>query len=284
MEQPFELSPLTHAVGAEVRGLDLAREMGSNTAQALLKALGEHGVLVFRDQELTPEQHLAFSRALAPINVNRFFTPVEGHPEIAEVRKEPEQKTNVGSMWHTDHSYDAEPALGSALYAREVPPLGGDTLFAGMYAAFESLSDGLKETLMGLNAVHGSAHVFGARALAAAGEERGSRFRNADQATQEAVHPVVIAHPISGRRALYINPQFTLRFEGWTEEESAPLLAYLGSVGTRPEHVLRLSWRPGTLALWDNRATWHQAVNDYHGARRLMHRVTLEGCALEAAA
>lgn len=284
MDQPFELVPMSHAVGAEVRGLDLGRALGDNARQALLRALGEHGVLVFRDQDLTPEQHLAFSRSLAPINVNRFFTPVAGYPEIAEVRKEPEQKTNVGSLWHTDHSYDQIPALGSALYAREVPPLGGDTLFAGMYAAFEALSPGLQQTLLGLEAIHGSAHVFGARALAAAGEERGSRFHNADQATQEAVHPVVIAHPISGRRALYVNPQFTLRFKGWTDEESAPLLRYLGEVGTRAEHVLRLQWRPGTLALWDNRATWHQAVNDYHGQRRLMHRVTMEGCALQAAA
>ena len=284
MSQPFDLVPMSPALGAEVRGLDLGQGLGSNTAEALLAALGRHGVLVFRDQELSPEQHLAFARALGPININRFFTPVEGHPEIAEVRKEPEQRTNVGGLWHTDHSYDAEPALGSALYAREVPPLGGDTLFASMYAAWDSLSEGLRETLSKLEAVHGSAHVFGAAALAAAGEERGTRFRNAEKANQESVHPVAIAHPISGRTALYVNPQFTLRFRGWTAEESAPLLRYLGEVGTRPEHVLRLSWRPGTLALWDNRATWHQAVNDYHGARRLMHRITLEGCALQAAA
>jgi taurine dioxygenase len=284
MSEAFELVRIGSAVGAEVRGIDLSAGIGGNTAEALLAALGQHGVLVFRDQALSPEQHLAFARALAPININRFFTPVEGYPEIAEVRKEPEQKTNVGSSWHTDHSYDQVPALGSALYARQVPPLGGDTLFASMYAAWEALSDGLRATLSGLEAVHGSAHVFGARAIAEAGEDRGSRFRNAAQANQESVHPVAIAHPISGRTALYVNPQFTLRFKGWTDAESAPLLRYLGEVGTRPEHVLRLSWRPGTLALWDNRATWHQAINDYHGHRRLMHRITLEGCPLEAAA
>jgi len=238
----------------------------------------------YLDKLTATDQHLAFARALGPINVNRFFTPVPGHPEIAEVRKEPGQRTNVGSHWHTDHSYDPVPALGSALYAREVPPVGGDTLFASMFAAFAALSDGLRDTLLGLEAVHGSAHVFGAAAMKAAGEDRAGRFHNADGATQVAIHPVVIRHPLSGRPALYVNPQFTLRFHGWTEAESASLLRHLAEVATRPEQVLRLAWREGTLALWDNRCIWHQAVNDYHGTRRLMHRVTIEGGQLVAAA
>jgi taurine dioxygenase len=281
MRAPFHLKPLGTALGAEVEGLDLAEPMGGNTAQALLQALGDHGILVLRNQDLSPDQHRAAAQALGRININRFFPAVDGHPDIAEVRKEPDQKTNVGSSWHTDHSYDAEPALGSLLYAREVPEVGGDTLFAGMYAAYEALSDGLKTTLKGLSAVHGSAHVFGAKAVADYGD---GRFSNAGQANQLSTHPVVIRHPISGREALYVNPQFTLRFEGWTDEESQPLLAFLGRHATRPEFVFRLQWDKGTLAIWDNRATWHQAINDYHGKRRLMHRITLDGCALEAAA
>lgn len=281
MSATFAVRPLGATLGAEITGLDLAQPFGGNTAQALLNTLGEHGVIVFRDQELTPDQHRAVAQTLGTININRFFPTVEGHPDIAEVRKEPDQKTNVGSTWHTDHSYDAEPALGSLLHALEVPDVGGDTLFASMYAAYETLSDGLKDTLQGLNAIHSSAHVFGAKAVQGYAEDR---FSNADKATQTVTHPVVVHHPISGRKALYVNPQFTLRFDGWTDQESAPLLAFLAEHATRPEHVFRLQWTKGTLAIWDNRATWHQAINDYHGHRRLMHRITLEGCALQAAA
>ena len=281
MSETFGVKPLGTALGAEITGLDLAQPFGGNTAQALLNALGEHGIIVFRDQDLTPDLHRTVARALGTININRFFPTVEGHPDIAEVRKEPDQKRSIGEQWHTDHSYDAVPALGSILYARETPPVGGDTLFASMYAAYESLSEGLKATLERLNAIHSSAHVFGAKAVS---DESEGRFANADKATQTVTHPVVIRHPISGRKALYVNPEFTLRFDGWTDQESAPLLAYLAQHAIRPEHVFRLQWAPGTLAIWDNRATWHQAINDYHGHRRLMHRITLEGCALEAAA
>lgn len=284
MDQPFAIKPCGPSVGAEIEGLDLSLGIGGNTAEALHTALADHGVLVFRDQTLTPEQHIAFARALAPININRFFQPVDGYPEIAMVLKEPHHRSNTGGSWHTDHSYDTEPALGSALYALEVPPLGGDTLFAGMYAAYDSLSEGLKATLKGLRAVHSSSHIFGAAAIAAERDENEGRYKNADAATQEAIHPVIIRHPVSGRRALYVNDHFALRFEGWTQEESAPLLRYLREVGTRPENVFRLHWEAGTLALWDNRCTWHCAVNNYHGHRRLMHRITLEGCALQAAA
>ncbi len=189
--------------------------------------------------------------------------------------KEPEQKRNIGGGWHTDHSYDIEPAMGSMLYAREVPPSGGDTLFASMYAAYDALSDGLKHTLNGMRAVHSSRHVFG--------QERGDlkgRIGNTHLATQDATHPVVITHPDSGRKALYVNPGFTLRFDGWTDEESRPLLTYLYQHAQRPEFATRFVWRKGSMAFWDNRSTWHLAVNDYHGHRREMHRITIEGCAL----
>jgi taurine dioxygenase len=189
------------------------------------------------------------------------------------VRKEPEQKTNGGG-WHTDHSYDQVPALGSLLYAREIPPSGGDTLFASMYAAYEALSDRLKATLERMRAMHSSRHVFGPENYT---KDRQSRFRNPELATQDAVHPVVIRHPGSGRKALYVNPAFTLRFEGWSAEESRPLLDYLYRHASRPEYTCRFRWQPGSLAFWDNRATWHYALNDYQGQRRLLHRITLEG-------
>ena len=247
-------------------------------------AFAEHGVIFFRDQKLTPEQHIAFARRWAPIDVNRFFTAVPGYPEIAEVRKEPEQKTNIGGGWHTDHTYDAEPAMGSMLLCARGAEDGGDTLFASMYAAFDALSPGLKRTLEGMRAVHRLGARLRRRGGVNAGDPEAGRIRQPELATQDAVHPVVIRHPLSGRKALYVNPGFTLRFEGWTDEESRPLLEYLYRHASRPEFTCRFHWREGSLALWDNRATWHFAVNDYHGERRLLHRITVAGCALQPAA
>jgi len=267
------------AVGAEILGLDLADSLPDATIDAIRQALFQHGVVFFRDQKLTPEQHAAFAQRFGAINVNRFFKTVDGYPMIAEVRKEPEQTGNIGGGWHTDHSYDQVPAMGSILYAREVPETGGDTLFASMYAAYDALSDGLKQTLERLQAVHSSRHVFGVEAYAGRGDLKG-RYLNPEAATQDAVHPVVVRHPGSGRKALYVNSAFTVRFVGWTDEESRPLLQYLYQHAARPEFTYRFQWRAGSLAFWDNRCTWHYALNDYHGHRRLMHRITVEGVAL----
>ncbi len=277
--QTIEVRPLSAALGAEIAGVDVGAGPGEARFAEIRRAFGEFGVIFFRDQQLSPEQHVAFAERWGAINVNRFFTPVEGYPMIAEVLKEPGQKDNVGGDWHTDHSYDTAPAMGSILYAREVPELGGDTLFASMYQAFETLSDGLKHTLEGLDAWHSSRHAFGEESLGAAGDTVG-RIGNPELATQDSLHPVVIRHPETGRRALYVNPGFTVRFDGWTEDESAPLLAYLYGHAARPEHTCRFQWRQGSIAFWDNRATWHRALNDYAGQRRLMHRITLEGVPL----
>jgi len=270
--------PVSGAGGAEVRGIDISRPLPAVTVAALRASLGDHGVLFFRDQQLTEAQPIAFAEQFAKININRFFRAVEGWPQIAEVRKEPEQTKNIGGGWHTDHSYDDIPALGSLLYAREVPPSGGDTIFASMFAAYDALSDGLKRTLEGLRAVHSSRHVFGTQAKR--GDDLKDRLGNAEAATQDAVHPMVIRHPISGKKALYVNRGFTTHIEGWTVEESKPLLEYLYQHGARPEFSCRFNWAPGSMAFWDNRATWHLAVNDYQGHRRLMHRITLEGVAI----
>lgn len=276
--QHIQVRSVSSALGAEVTGIDLSKEIRENALAELRRAFAEYGVLFFRDQDLTPEDHVRFARCWGEININRFFTPVAGYPMIAEVRKEPEQRTNIGGGWHTDHSYDEIPALGSLLYAREVPKRGGDTLFASMYEAFGALSAGMQKMLQGMKAVHSSRHVFGAGANRPA--DLAQRLGHNELATQDAVHPVVIAHPLSGRKALYVNPGFTVCFEGWTAEESQPLLDYLYRQAARPEFVYRFSWRPGSLAFWDNRATWHYAVNDYQGERRLLHRITVEGEAL----
>ena len=276
----MQIRPITGALGAEIFGVDLAAGVNDETFDQIRGAFLDHGVIVVRDQNLTPEQHLAAARRFGKINVNRFFTPVDGHSEVAEVRKEPDQKRNIGSKWHTDHSYDDVPALGSMIYALEVPPAGGDTLFANMSLAYETLSDGMKTLLSTLEAVHSSRHVFGPGYKA--NPDVSDRFRNAEQAVQDAVHPVVIRHPDTGLKVLYVNPTFTVRFNDWTEEESKPLLDYLYAHAAKPEFSCRVQWREGSLGLWDNRATWHMALNDYPGHRRLMHRVTIEGTALSA--
>lgn len=274
----FDVRPTSPAIGAEILGIDLSRPLSPADAGEIRAALSDYGVIFFRDQEITPEQHIAFAEAIAPININRFFKAADGYPQIAEVRKEADQKANIGGGWHTDHSYDQVPALGSILLAREVPPMGGDTMFASMHHAYEALSDGLKKTLEGLRAVHSSRHVFGASTQYT--RDVGGRIGNPELATQDAVHPVVIRHPDSGRKTLYVNRGFTVRFEGWTAEESKPLLDYLYAHAAQPQFHMRFQWRKGSIAFWDNRATWHFAVNDYHGERRLMHRITLEGVPL----
>ena len=271
----MEIRPVSTAVGAEVLGVDLSQPLDGSEFSGIQNAFGDYGVLFFRDQVLSPEQHIAFAERWSKINVNRFFRPVDGYPKIAEVLKEPEDKLNIGSRWHTDHSYDVAPAMASILYARETPAVGGDTLFASMYKAYEALSGGLKATLSGLQAVHSSRRSFGGNR--ADETTKTGRIGNSALATQDAEHPMVITHPLSGRKALYVNPEFTIKIAGWTEEESAPLLSYLYEHSSRPEFTYRFSWQTGSIAMWDNRATWHRALNDYHGQRRLMHRITLEG-------
>lgn len=277
----IEVVPVGKAVGAEIRGVDLAAGLTDEQFAETRQVFSDRGVIFFRDQELSPDQHIEFARRWGEINVNRFFQPVESHPVIAEVLKEPDQEFNIGEAWHTDHSYDQIPAMCSILLAREVPSTAGDTLYSSQYAAYDALSDGMKATLLGLRAEHSSRHVFGAQTQTPDVSEGGGRFRNSAAATQDAVHPVVIRHPLSGRPALYVNGDFTVRFEGWTSEESKPLLDYLYAHAIRDEFTCRFEWEVGSMAIWDNRATQHSAQNDYPGERRMMHRITIEGEELE---
>ena len=276
----IDVQPISGALGAEIFGVDLRQPMEDRQFSEVRQAFHDHAVIFFRDQDITPEQHIAFAARFGPINVNRFFTPVQGHPQIAEVRKEPDQTRNIGETWHTDHSYDEAPALGSMLLAREMPDYGGDTMFASMYLAYESLSEPFRRMLDGLRAVHSSRHIFGPEARYHGTDLKG-RIHNPDQAQQDAVHPVVIRHPDTGRKALFVNSNFTVGIEGWSKDESDALLAFLYEHGQRPDFTCRFRWRDGSIALWDNRATWHCAVNDYQGKRRLMHRITIEGVPLQ---
>ena len=279
----IEASPLSPALGAEIAGIDIAAGIGDDQFAELRRAFVDHGVIFLRDQDITPEQHIAFAERWGKINVNRFFKADSDYPLIAEVRKEADQKGNIGSSWHTDHSYDERPAMCSILLARELPSVGGDTLFASMYAAFDALSDGLRQMLLRLRAEHSSRHAFGEPAYFNADvDDIGGRLGNTEAATQDALHPVIIRHPLSGRPALYVNGDFTVKFEGWTQDESQPLLDYLYAHAVQNEFTCRFRWRKGSIAIWDNRATQHCALNDYHGERRLMHRITIDGECLDA--
>ncbi len=275
----IEVTPQSTALGAVISGIDLSKEPSKHAMAELEDAFGRYSVIFFRDQNLTPQQHIAMAKRWGAINVNRFFKPLDGYPQIAQVIKEANQKENIGGTWHTDHSYDLIPAMGSMLYAREVPTVGGDTLFSSMYLAYEALSEDMKKMLADLKAWHSSRHAFGYSVTDSEHFEDG-RLANPGQATQDALHPVVITHPLTGRKALYVNADFTVRFDGWTVEQSQPILDLLYAHGARQEFTCRFHWEPGSIAFWDNRATWHYAMNDYQGHRRIMHRITLEGVAL----
>lgn len=277
----LDIAPTSGALGAFIEDINLSEPLEDTDIAEMQGALNEHGVIFFRDQKLTPEQHIVFAERFGDIDVNRSFKAAPGYPQIAEVRKEPGQNTNIGGGWHTDQSYDQVPALGSILLARETPTRGGDTVFACMNRAYEALSDGLKKTLEGLRASHSSRHVFGEKPSST--NDMDDRVGNAEAATQEAVHPVVLRHPESGKKLLFVNSVFTTHFVGWTAEDGAPLLRYLYEHSARPEFQYRFQWNDGSIAFWDNRSTWHYAVNDYHGERRLMHRITIAGGAARIA-
>lgn len=273
------VTPLPGA-GAEISGVDLSRPIAEGDFALLRRAYAEYGVIFFRDQGITEEQHIAFARAWAPININRFLGAHPLYPEIAVVKKERDQAENIGGAWHTDHSYDQAPAMGSILVARELPPSGGNTLFASMYGAYEALAPATKERLAPLKAVHSAKHIFGKGAFYAG--DRGDRIGNAAaaDALQDSVHPVVITHPLSGKKALYVNLAYTIQIIGLGAADSRALLDELLAHAIDPRFVYEFEWRPGSIAFWDNRATLHFARNDYHGHRREMHRITLEGSPL----
>lgn len=275
----MEILPLTGQLGAEILGADIR---SPEDFASIRNALVAHGVVVLRDQNCTPQEHLAFARRFGPIDVSRFFRPVDGHPEIATVLKEKDHREAIGESWHTDHSYDQAPAMGSILRAIELPPYGGDTLFVSMAAAYEALSSAMRTFLSRLTAIHSSRHAFGPTTTGTEASRTG-RLGNAEAATQDSSHPVVIAHPLSGRYGLYVNPAFTTHIEQLGAAESRAILEMLFDHCKQPEFQCRVRWRAGDIAIWDNRATWHKAINDYQGHRRLMHRVTLEGVALRPA-
>ena len=277
---PLTIKPLTTALGAEVEGVDLGAGLEDDDVfDEVHRAFLAHQVLFFRDQKLTPEAQAGLARRFGPPIVHPMMQSLAGYPEILEVVKEPEDRNNFGGEWHTDLSFLERPPLGSMLYALEVPEVDGDTLFANMYLAYEALSEGMRALLGELRAVHGTAKVYHETAqedgIIGNPDSMPQRQRNDEPEVSE--HPVVRTHPQTGRKALYVNSSFTLRFSEMTEEESKPLLDYLLDHAARPEFTCRFRWSAGTLAFWDNRCAQHYALNDYPGQRRVMHRIAIEG-------
>jgi len=270
----LEIRPIAGALGAEIGGIDLAEDLDGGTIAAIRRAWLDHLVIFFREQRLAPERFLDFARRFGEVIEYPFIKGIDGFPEITPVVKLEHETVNFGGLWHTDTAYLEYPPMGTMLIAREVPPFGGDTLFANMYLAYETLSPGLQRLLDGLVAVNTSAK-------ADVTKTREDRIRDAAKTNAKreyaAEHPVVRTHPETGRKALYVNGGHTVRFKDMTEAESTPLLQYLFTHQQRPEFTCRFHWDLGSIAFWDNRCTQHNPINDYHGHRRVMHRVTLAG-------
>ena len=271
----FNIRKLAGALGAEISGVDLSGDLPQGVIAAIRAALVEHQVIFFRDQTLTPEQQLAFGRRFGPLNIHPYVKGMADYPEVMEIIKEPSDRINFGGGWHSDMSFLERPSIGSILYAVQTPDYGGDTLFASQAAAFDALSPGLQKTLEGLSAVHSAGREYAPTGASA--QKRGSmQIAEAEGAVGEFVHPMVKVHPETGRKALYVNPAFTMRIEGWSRRESKALLDYLFEHSRFEAFTCRFSWKPGSIAFWDNRSVWHFALNDYPGQRRHMRRVTVD--------
>lgn len=272
----IEIQPISGALGAEITGVDLASDLSNETFDAIHQAFLDHQVIFFRDQKINHDQHKRFARRFGTLNIHPYVKGMDEHPEIMQIVKEPSDKVNFGGGWHTDMSFLEEPALGSLLYAKEVPSFGGDTLWANQYLAYETLSDGMKKMLAPLKAVHTAKGEYSERGQSA--QKRSAMdIKTAGDDVPSFEHPVVRTHPETGRKALYVNPAFTEKFVGMTRRESLPLLKFLFDHCTQEGFTCRFRWSAGALAFWDNRCAQHFALNDYQGQRRHMERVTVNG-------
>jgi len=270
----IEVRRIAGAIGAEISGVDLSQDLNDETVADIRKAWLDHCVIFFHDQKLPPPRFLSFAKRFGAVIEYPFVKGIDGFPEIIPVVKLEHEKTNFGGIWHSDTSYLEAPPMGTMLIAREVPPHGGDTMFANTTLAYETLSDGMKRLLDGLIGINSSAKADFSRT-----REDSVKQNLRPDAKKEYVgeHPVVRTHPETGRKALYLNVGHTLRFKDMSVEESQPILDYLFQHQVRPEFTCRFNWRVGSLAFWDNRCALHNPVNDYHGHRRAMLRITLAG-------
>ena len=267
------MRPLTSGIGAEIFGVDLSQDLSESVIGEIRQVLLDYCVIFFRDQDMTPEEQITFVSKFGQPDIYPFVRGLANYPQITPVLKLPDETVNFGGIWHSDTVYMDEPPMGTILYAKELPPMGGDTLFANQYQAYKDLSTPLRGFLDGLRAVNSAAKG----AAAATRSDRVADAGTGENRVLEAIHPVVRTHPETGQKALYVNIGHTVRFEGMTVEESSPILEYLFRHQIKPEYCCRFVWSPGSVAFWDNRCAQHYPVNDYHGHKRLLHRITLKG-------
>ena len=272
----IEVRPISGSIGAEIHNVDVSRDLDDATIGDIRKALLDHCVIFFRDQKLDVARHKVFTRRFGEIFIHPNYKGTQADPEIIVITREAGDKKIVGEDWHTDTTMMPEPPMGAILYAIEVPPYGGDTLFANQYLAYETLSDGMKKMLSGMRALHSDRMVAGPQANKNA--FRATKVReDAEWRETVSAHPVVVTHPETGRKLLYVNASYTMGFEGMTEEESKPLLGYLLEHGHRPEFTCRFRWETGSIAFWDNRVCKHLAIHDAGPFRRVMRRTQIAG-------
>lgn len=269
----FAINPLKPNIGAEVRGVDLRQPL-DDAIDTLNRALAEHGVLVFCDQDITIEQQMAFGRQFGDLTVHPFSSHLEAHPEVIVLDYTADNPPSLTDIWHSDETFRAEPPMATMLYAKIVPPLGGDTLFANMAAAYQGLSAQMQSFIDGLEAVHDFKPF---RTLFSHSDAHRKKLHELEDQYPPATHPVVRIHPVSGAKVLFVNPQFTIHIKGMKADESRALLDLLFRQASVPEYQLRLEWQRHMVALWDNRLVQHYAVHDYYPQRRRMERVTIKG-------
>jgi len=270
----MKIRKIAGALGAEISEIDLRSKLDTSQAAAVRQALLDHQVIFLRDQDLTQQQFLDFASAMGTPIEYPFVKGLEGFPQIIEVKKLENERSNFGGIWHSDTTYLEEPPMGSMLLARELPPYGGDTMFANQYLAYEALSDTMKRLLDGLQGISTSAKADVSRTREDRIKSDGKQGASQDYVAE---HPIVRTHPETGRKALYVNVAHTAGIKGMSDKESASLLSFLFEHQVKPEFTCRFAWSPNAIAFWDNRCAMHNPVNDYHGFRRVMHRITLKG-------
>ena len=273
----LQVEPIAGALGAELKGVSLSEHLSESVISQIRQALIDHLVIFFRDQELTPGQQIAFARRFGELDEHDFVRGMNDYPKVIRVVREADETTkNFGGSWHSDVTHQECPAMGSVLYAVDVPPFGGDTLFANQHLAYQTLSPGMKRMLEGLTAIHSARGPFGPNGRSKS-NWKNMQVETSEKAHAEMEHPVIRTHPESGKKFLFVNRTFTIRFKEMTEAESAPLLEFLFEHASKEQFTCRFRWTPGAVAFWDNRAVLHYALNDYQGHRREMWRVAIAG-------
>jgi alpha-ketoglutarate-dependent taurine dioxygenase len=272
------VTPAGGSAGAFVTGVDLSKPTDAEAMAEIRRALLDHLVVALPGQNLSLDDLERFTDALGGRDITPFVKPIEGRPHVIRILKEPHEKLNFANAWHTDLSYLEAPPSFTVLYCLETPEVGGDTVWANQYMAFETLSSGLRETLLELDAIHSAGPAYGTGGyLDNVKHLMSTKIEPSKDAYSEQRHPAVIAHAETGKPALYLNPVYTQRIAGWSKPESDGLLAHIFRHAVNENFTWRLRWAKGTLAIWDNRCTQHFALNDYHGHRREMVRTSVKG-------